>query len=244
MTNPNPPGWHPDPAGSGKQRWWDGENWTESYSDAQPGSTVGGLGAAGPPPPPQKRPMSQGTKIAIGVGAAVVAIVLVAAIAGGAEDSDSTDTAATSSTPTPTPTPNSATSTVPPVVTSSAAAPVPTTSTAASPAPARTTTPRPVGCQDAPPEYLDVINASFLNGYQLTDVSAFSVGETWYVAGEITQDGDVRSRDDLFAAKDMVITPVTATARTESTLPDLRRVLDVSFTDDGATKALDCARTY
>ncbi|MBV9660494.1 MAG: DUF2510 domain-containing protein [Acidimicrobiales bacterium] len=27
-----PPGWHPDPAGSNRWRWWDGERWTEHVS--------------------------------------------------------------------------------------------------------------------------------------------------------------------------------------------------------------------
>jgi hypothetical protein len=41
MTNPStPPGWYPDPAGTGAQRYWDGTQWTEH---AAPG--------AAPPPP-------------------------------------------------------------------------------------------------------------------------------------------------------------------------------------------------
>ncbi|HMC38256.1 MAG TPA: DUF2510 domain-containing protein, partial [Acidimicrobiales bacterium] len=27
-----PPGWHPDPSGANRWRWWDGQRWTEHVS--------------------------------------------------------------------------------------------------------------------------------------------------------------------------------------------------------------------
>ena len=42
---PPPPGWYPDPGGSGGQRWWDGMAWTEHVA---PGA------APGPVPPPAR----------------------------------------------------------------------------------------------------------------------------------------------------------------------------------------------
>ncbi len=40
MSDPQSPaipaGWHPDPAGTPRNRWWDGQQWTEHYSDPQP----------------------------------------------------------------------------------------------------------------------------------------------------------------------------------------------------------------
>lgn len=248
MTQPTPPGWHSDPAGTPRQRWWDGTTWTEFYADASgnplygaatsstPAAPDDGDSAATPvepaqsagPPPPAHRTLSRGNKIALGASAAaVVVLVIIAAVAGSSSDDEDKTTNAASTT-----------------ATATTAGGIPqVASTTAAPAPA-TTTAKPTGCQDAPPEYLDVIDASFLNGYQFSDVSAVSVGETWYIAGEITEDGRVRSRDDVFVAQDMIISPVTSTARTESTLPDLRRVLGVNVVDAPVQQAMDCARTY
>lgn len=117
--------------------------------------------------------------------------------------------------------------------------------TTEAPSPTTTTSSKPAECREAPAEYLDIINASFLDGYSFGETKAIQKGEFWYIAGQIhNAEGGIRSRDDLFVAKDMIVTPVTATARTQSTLTDLRKVLDVSFNDPAATAALDCARTY
>jgi len=46
MTNPTTPnvpaGWYPDPAGSGRQRWWDGAQWTEHFQEAYTPAAAGG----------------------------------------------------------------------------------------------------------------------------------------------------------------------------------------------------------
>lgn len=44
-----PPGWYPDPQGSGMMRWFDGMMWTQSY--APPGSVPMGGMPMGPPNP-------------------------------------------------------------------------------------------------------------------------------------------------------------------------------------------------
>ncbi|MDH6181280.1 hypothetical protein M2152_001462 [Microbacteriaceae bacterium SG_E_30_P1] len=46
MTNPTTPNvpaaWYPDPAGSGRQRWWDGTQWTEHFQDSYTAAAAGG----------------------------------------------------------------------------------------------------------------------------------------------------------------------------------------------------------
>ena len=64
-----PPGWHPQP--DGRDRWWDGEQWTEHFRDpvgegatqTLPAGGAGGYQGAGPGwQPPQKQGMSRGLK--------------------------------------------------------------------------------------------------------------------------------------------------------------------------------------
>ena len=59
MTSPQTPaGWYPDPSGSGRQRYWDGSQWTEQYDGgggtapaaAGPGGYAAAQPAAVPPP--------------------------------------------------------------------------------------------------------------------------------------------------------------------------------------------------
>ncbi len=240
MTNPPPPNWYPAPDGSGRQQWWDGQQWTDNYNYNAPAVTS--QTASGDPtlisPSPPKQPMGRGKKIAIGAGAVFAVLLIIGLIGSSLEDSDSSAApASTSSTPAEQSTTTTTTTTSPTSTTT-------TTPSRVAPPP-RTTTPKPAGCEPAPPTYLATINAAFTEGYQLINTSAYQDGDTLYIAGEIaTPDGKIRSRDDVFAVKNAVLTPVTSTARLETTLPDLRRVLDVNVTDPGAQKAMDCARTY
>ncbi|MBM7280653.1 DUF2510 domain-containing protein [Gordonia rubripertincta] len=238
MTTPPPPTCHPAPDGSGRQQWWDGQQWTENYNApvATPQTASGAPSPTSPPSP--KQPMGRGKKIAIGAGAVFAVFLIIGLIGSSLEDSD---TAAAPASTSATPAEQTATTTATPPTSTT----TPSSSRVAPAPPPRATTPKPAGCESAPPTYLATINAAFTEDYQLINTSAYQDGDTLYIAGEIaTPEGKIRSRDDVFAVKNAVLTPVTSTARLETTLPDLRRVLDVNVTDPGAQKAMDCARTY
>jgi hypothetical protein len=48
FMNAIPPGWNPDPGGLNRWRWWDGRQWTDHVSDADPPSP--GDTSGNPPP--------------------------------------------------------------------------------------------------------------------------------------------------------------------------------------------------
>ncbi|MBR7744297.1 DUF2510 domain-containing protein [Phycicoccus sp. BSK3Z-2] len=89
-----PPGWHPQP--DGRDRWWDGQQWTEHFRDTeQPTSTYEtstqygqdpygqqsyGQGGYGQQPPP-KQGMSKGLKGCLITGLVVVLVLAVLAVA-------------------------------------------------------------------------------------------------------------------------------------------------------------------
>ena len=75
------PGWYPDPDGSPRQRYWDGNAWTQSYQDAGPGGV-----------PPKKR-SGWLTALAVvgGLIGLLIVVVIIAAIAGGGGDDDDDD---------------------------------------------------------------------------------------------------------------------------------------------------------
>lgn len=80
-----PPGWHPQP--DGRERWWDGQQWTEHFRDpvAAPAPAYGDAGGAYPGqyPGPEKKPgMSRGAKGCLIAVVVLLVVAILAAIAG------------------------------------------------------------------------------------------------------------------------------------------------------------------
>ena len=68
---PPPPGWYPDPGGSGGQRWWDGRAWTEHLH--RPGEPVAPAAAA---TPVQSRYQQKWWHLPLVIGVAVVTTIV------------------------------------------------------------------------------------------------------------------------------------------------------------------------
>ena len=87
MTSP-PPGWYPDPAGTGGTRWWDGVTWADHVTRALPsgptvvqqtpyaGSPMGNVVGPGVPVRPQPRTWLERNRASLAV-LGLVALYLV-----------------------------------------------------------------------------------------------------------------------------------------------------------------------
>jgi hypothetical protein len=230
MTTPNP-GWYadPDPSNAGGQRFWDGGQWTQHSAPGTLRPTPG--------PPERQSGGNRGLKVALSIAAVVVLAGGIGSIFGSDEDNGEADQASATSSELPAATTTRAPAVIPSTAPRTPVRPAPTTA-AATPA---------AGCLDVPSDILAAINASLeSSGYELGSPAAYDDGDTLYIAGEIVelQDGGIRSRDDVFAQQGPILTPVTITARNESTLLDLHDQLGLDFSDPGSQNAADCARTY
>lgn len=105
------PGWYPDPSDPSRQRYFDGNAWTENYAP---------FGAPAPVGQTPKKGMSRGMKIGLGVGAAALALI---AIGNTGSNEKNTETKSSSATPTAALSAPS-TSTVQPVMNDDVPAPV------------------------------------------------------------------------------------------------------------------------
>ncbi|MCM3658039.1 DUF2510 domain-containing protein [Agromyces mediolanus] len=74
------PGWYPDPAGGGGQRWWDGIGWTEHVAPGVPAAPAPAAPLADPPaagPAPYRGYATQWTRVPVGTKSDTVWVWLI-----------------------------------------------------------------------------------------------------------------------------------------------------------------------
>lgn len=100
----------------------------------------------------------------------------------------------------------------------------------------------PAGCNAAPDNLLATINASFNDSAeQLVDAWAVSgQKDVTYIGGNIFAGEKRVSSGDVWAAKGGAIYSLSSDARKRTSLPDGRKILDISAGDEYGAKVVDC----
>lgn len=201
-----PAGWYPDPAGSGQQRYYDGQQWTAQYAPA-----------AGPPIVVAPRKSNNG-KVVLIVFLALFLLCgggCVSMIASMGSDNASSDRSSSE---------RSSTS----WSKSAVAAPPLTPTSTAEPVPAK--------CNEAPAVIVEMINASFTNGQHLEDAQALDGPDaSTYVAGNIVRaDGERDSSHEAWVFSGGVVYALTSNARRDTLFPDGRDLFPLFFGQDYA----------
>jgi hypothetical protein len=155
---------------------------------------------------------------------AVVAVIAVSVAGCGSDSSKSSDASQSAA----------------PATTTAASA----TTTPAAPTPTTTGAPlvMPAGCLAAPDQLLATINASFNDSAeQLIDAWAVQgLKDVTYIGGNIFAGEKRVSSGDVWAAKGGAIYSLSGDARKRTSLPDGRKILDISAGDDDGAKVAEC----
>lgn len=169
--------------------------------------------AVQPPPPPPKSAAGppKGGKVVLGVIAAIAVFAAIAAIVEKTGDSEETASTSTSS------------ATARPTVSTTAAAAAPT------PQPVD-----PVPCQPAPPNIVEIINASFADGAsQLRNAQAVELPQAMtYIGADIYQGDERVSSQDRWLVSGGAVFAISPDARRRTLLPDGRDLLPMDDYDE------------
>lgn len=183
------------------------------------------------PPQPHPQPSRWKTwhKVVLGVIAAFFVIVVIAAIAGGSSDDDNKGSSSSTRS-------TSASASTPETTTAAA----PTTTTAVAAPPPATAAPTST-CADAPAAVVQAIEGSLIDSTQtLTNTFSVTTGHLTYIGANIMEGETKASSADVWVAQGGAIYAVSGSARDMSSLPDGRKVLDVSAGDEWGQQVQEC----